>query len=393
MSEKMNGSGNKNRNNENIRTNRQGNSNFQNVAPGRRQKPAINAFLPEDSPKLKPKKKGISEGAFLALVLTACVVVSIIGIGIYAVLNKAGEDTEVLITETALITGVEELPAAATIPIIPVEILGDETECQNALLVNVTTGVVIAEKNPDEVVYPASLTKIMTAIVAVENIPDLEAKIMIDRDMVAYAKANNASTAGLFAGEAISARDLLYCLVLPSGADAALGLAKLVSGSEQDFVKLMNDTAAKLGMDNTHFTNCTGLNDINHYSTANDLYKLIYYVLKNQILYDLLTTLTYNGSPTNYHPDGIYVVSTIKRNYDKEGLDLGYVLGGKTGYTVPAKQCMATLARKDGEYYVLIVLGCGDGTAKRAAHALVSHNLWTRFLGIPEPEADAAEAG
>ncbi|NLB16472.1 MAG: D-alanyl-D-alanine carboxypeptidase [Clostridiales bacterium] len=389
----MNGSGNNNRKNENTRTNRQVNRNPQNAAAWRRQKPAINAFLPDDSPKLKQKKKGISGGAFLALVITACVVVGIVGIGIYAVINKAAEDTGVLITETALITGVEELPAASPVPVIPAEILGDETECQNALLVNVTTGVVIAEKNPDEIVYPASLTKIMTALVAVENIPDLEAKIMIDRDMVAYAKANNASTAGLFAGEAISARDLLYCLILPSGADAALGLAKLVSGSEQDFVKLMNVAASRLGMENTHFTNCTGLNDINHYSTAGDLYKLIYHVLKNQILYDLLTTLTYNGSSTNYHPDGVYVVSTIKRNYEKEGLDLGYVLGGKTGYTVPAKQCMATIARKDGEYYVLIVLGCGDGTANRAAHALVSHNLWERFLGKPQPESDTVAVG
>lgn len=389
----MNGSGNKNRKNDNNGKNNSNNPRPRGTAPGRGQKPAINAFLPDETPKGKPKKRGLSGGAFLALVLIVCVAIGAVSVGVYAVLHGAGEETDIFNTGTALITGVGELPSVPPIQKIPAVILGDETECQNALLVNVTTGAVIAEKNPDEIVYPASLTKIMTALVAIENIPDLESKVVIDRDMVAYIKANNASTAGLYAGEAVSALDLLYCLMLPSGADASLGLAKLAADSEKDFVKLMNNTAVRLGMENTHFTNCTGLNDINHYSTASDLYKLIYYVLKNQTIYDLFTTLTYNTSPTNFHPDGVYVVSTIKRNFDKEGLDLGYVLGGKTGYTVPAKQCMATLAKKDGEYYVLIVLGCGDGTARRASHALVTHDLWSRFLGTPESESNSVTIG
>ena len=86
------------------------------------------------------------------------------------------------------------------------------------------------------------------------------------------------------------------------------------------------------------------------------------------------------------------MTSTIKYNYNKENLPLGYVIGGKTGYTEPAKQCMATLALKDGEYYALIVLGCGDGTSKRAAHALCSADVWNRFLGEP-PAAAEGEGG
>jgi len=186
----MNGSGNKNRKNDNNGKNNSNNPRPRGTAPGRGQKPAINAFLPDETPKGKPKKRGLSGGAFLALVLIVCVAIGAVSVGVYAVLHGAGEETDIFNTGTALITGVGELPSVPPIQKIPAVILGDETECQNALLVNVTTVAVIAEKNPDEIVYPASLTKIMTALVAIENIPDLESKVVIDRDMVAYIKAN-----------------------------------------------------------------------------------------------------------------------------------------------------------------------------------------------------------
>lgn len=360
--------------------------------PRQPQKPALDVF--SEKPKQEKKMKN---SAIPIVVIAVIAAAAFIGGSIFALeranlisLPELAETTraDYAITGAAYDTDEAGLPAASyEEPRQPVE-LGNETACEHALLVNISTGEIIARKLEDEIAYPASITKIMTAIVAIENIEDLNSEVKLDYEMFEYIYSRSASTAGFYSGERIKAIDLLYGLILPSGADAALGLAKLVAGSEEEFVKLMNDKCAELKMDNTHFTNCTGLHDINHYSTCADLYRLLRYALRNQTFFDVFTTFEYTTSPTNIHGSGITVTSTIKYNYNKENLPLGYVIGGKTGYTEPAKQCMATLALKDGEYYALIVLGCGDGTSKRAAHALCSADVWNRFLGEAPAETE-----
>lgn len=354
-------------------------------------KPALDVF--NDKPK--PQKK-MKINIIPVVIIAVLTVAAAVGGSIYALdqfnlirLPDNAETTRADYAITAAAFENEESPEYEEKRQV-IE-LGNETACEHALLVNITTGEIIAQKLPDEIAYPASITKVMTAIVAIETIEDLESEVRLDYDMFQYIYSRSASTAGFYSGERVKAIDLLYGLILPSGADAALGLAKLAAGSEEDFVRLMNDKCEELKLENTHFTNCTGLDDINHYSTCSDLYRLLRYALKNQTFYDVFTTMEYTTSPTNIHGSGLTVRSTIKYNYDKEGLPLGYVIGGKTGYTIPAKQCMATLALKDGSYYALIVLGCGDGTSKRAAHALCTHDLWTRFLG--EYPAGAEDAG
>ncbi|MCR5263626.1 MAG: D-alanyl-D-alanine carboxypeptidase [Clostridiales bacterium] len=370
---------------------RQGNA----YAPYSQQaKPALKIFT---EPPKQPKKMKVNIVFVVIAAVTA--VAAFVGGSIFALdrmnlidLPEAEETTRADYDITAAVyeTDSSGSPAVYEEPRQPVE-LGNETACEHALLVNVSTGEILARKSEDEIAYPASITKIMTAIVAIENIGDLDTEVKLDYEMFEYIYSKNASTAGFYYGERVKAIDLLYGLILPSGADAALGLAKLTAGSEEEFVKLMNEKCAELKMENTHFTNCTGLHDINHYSTCSDLYRLLRYALRNQTFFDVFTTFEYTTSPTNIHSNGVKVQSTIKHNYDKEGLPLGYVIGGKTGFTDPAKQCMATLALKDGEYYALIVLGCGDGTTKRASHALCSADVWNRFLGeYPAETADEA---
>lgn len=134
-----------------------------------------------------------------------------------------------------------------------------------------TNHTILMQKNSEEKIYPASLTKMMTAIVAIENLPDLKVKIKLTNSTFQGLYKADASMAGFQPGEQVRAIDLLYGVMLPSGAECCIGLADQIAGSEQNFVKIMNQKAADLGMKNTHFENATGLHNVNHYTTVKDL--------------------------------------------------------------------------------------------------------------------------
>ena len=144
---------------------------------------------------------------------------------------------------------------------------------RNAILEELKTGKILADKGADDRIYPASLTKIMTAVLAIENIPDLKESITVPESIFPGLYAEGASMAGFCPGEEAVGTDLLYGVLLPSGAECCLAFADRIAGSEEDFVKMMNDKAGELGMEHTHFTNSTGLQDENHYSTVRDTWE------------------------------------------------------------------------------------------------------------------------
>lgn len=230
----------------------------------------------------------------------------------------------------------------------------------NAMLVRLSDHEVLMEKNADQTVYPASLTKIMTAIVALEQIEDDSVSVVFSQDMFAMLNKANAALAGFLPGEEVRAIDLLYGLLLPSGAECAVGLAEYVSGTEEDFVQLMNDKAEELGMADSHFTNTIGLHDKRHYTTVKDLSTLLSYALENERFREIFTTARYSTRPTNLHPDGITFYSTMFQSIADPSIEGGVIMGGKTGYTGQAGLCLASLAEKDGQEYILITAGA-DG--------------------------------
>lgn len=232
---------------------------------------------------------------------------------------------------------------------------------ENAILVDLNSGKVLLDKQSEMEIYPASLTKMMTAIVAIENLPDLEQRITIPDDIFDKIRAENASVAGFVSQEQVTVRDLLYGNTLPSGADASISLAIAVSGSENGFVKLMNDKAKQLGMNDTHFMNATGLQDKEHFSTAKDLSKLLRYALQDETFYKVFTTKRYTTSATNVHPDGITFNSSMFEKLPVTTIEGGMILGGKTGYTDKAGLCLASLAEKDGKQYIFITTGAPGG--------------------------------
>ena len=217
---------------------------------------------------------------------------------------------------------------------------------QNAILFD-ESGQVLYEKNADVIIYPASLTKIMTAIVAIEENEDLQKHAMIDAKTIATFTAQHASMAGFKAGDLVTVEDLLYGTILPSGADATATLANVIAGSEAAFVSMMNDKARALGMNDTHFVNVSGLHDDEHVSSVRDLSKLFRYAIENPEFYKILTTRSYITAV----PDKLTMSSSL---YTKLPGVENAILGGKTGYTPEAGLCLASLIEKNGKRYLLV---------------------------------------
>lgn len=213
------------------------------------------------------------------------------------------------------------------------------------------------EKKGDKKVYPASLTKIMTTIVALEHLDDLSKTAPVDVETYKKMVAHNASMAGFYGREAVTYRDLLYGTILSSGGEAANSLAIHIGGSVENFVTLMNDKAVELGLEDTHFTNPEGLHDKNQYTTAQDIAKLLDYALDNGDFRAIFTKESFHTTSTSDHPQGITLISTVLSQLQgREEKDF-QILGGKSGTTEEAGQCWATLGVKNGQEYIVIVMG------------------------------------
>ena len=206
----------------------------------------------------------------------------------------------------------------------------------------------------------------MSAIVAIENLPDLHKEIKLTSSTFEGLYDANAAMAGFQPGEKVRAIDLLYGVLLPSGAESCIGLADLIAGSEQDFVRMMNQKAADLGMNNTHFANATGLHNENHYTTVKDLAVLLSYALQNDTFREIFTSSRHSTRSTNIHPDGITFYSTIYEELSNASITRGQILGGKTGYTREAGLCLASFAKVGKQEYILITAGAkGDRHSKQ----------------------------
>ena len=243
-----------------------------------------------------------------------------------------------------------------------------------AVLMQVRGGRVIGEINGEQQMYPASMTKIMTTIVAIENLKDLDQEITLTNEMFEGLYEQDATQAGFQPGETVRAIDLLYGVMLPSGAECCIALADTISGSEADFVTLMNEKAAKLGMSGTNFCDTTGLHDANHYSTAKDIAVLLKYALRNDTFREIIESPYHSTPATNIHPDGITFYSTMFKNLSDTVVTDGQIMGGKTGYTGEAGHCLASFAEIDGTEYILVTGGASGTGIPHINDALTVYN-------------------
>lgn len=239
--------------------------------------------------------------------------------------------------------------------------------CKSINLVNIDTGMPVYQKDPDLKVEPASTTKIMTYTIAVQNCKDLNGTMVtVTQDITDRLAGTESSLANIKNGETLSMYELLNCMMLPSGNDAAMVIANYIGGSGgiDAFVSMMNDKAAELGCENTHFVNPCGLHDSNHYTTANDMYKIALNAM-NLPSFMEITSQTKHVIPQTNVQKTRTLISTNKMMMQSEPkYYCKYVKGLKTGWHDQAGHCIVTSASKDGCNYICVAMGAPDKDEK-----------------------------
>ena len=245
---------------------------------------------------------------------------------------------------------------------------------ESIYLFDADTGEALVEQNPDMVRHVASLTKMMTALLVIENGSDLNASITIpDRLTPEFQsiKANRGHTIGLQAGESVRRIDLLYAMLLPSANDAASVLASDAAGGDlAAFAARMNARASQLGCTTTHFSCPHGLYDANNYSTARDLAKIALACYANPTYRQAADTVFYQLPATNVH-EARTITTTNKLLQPGSAAYRSYAHGMKTGFTTKAGRCFVTFAQQDGHTYGLVILGSNSQNIFREASELL----------------------
>lgn len=237
-------------------------------------------------------------------------------------------------------------------------------QSQNVSLIDLQDTTVLFEKNSTDRVYPASITKVMSAVVALDHMPDLTQTVIVEeKDLQGLVEAN-ASVAGLKVGDCVTYEDLLYALILPSGADAANVIANHLFGGMDAFVQEMNNKAASIGMKDSHFVNASGLHDDNHYTTISDLNRMMKHAWINTAFRKVMTTTTYTIPSTQ-----LELNSTLRLYGDSLGFTGGDIIGGKSGYTPEAGCCLASVAKLSNDHlFMLITTGASGSPVEDHRH-------------------------
>ena len=231
----------------------------------------------------------------------------------------------------------------------------DEVTSTQALLVDADNRTVLYQRGAGDRISPASMTKVLTLLVAVEHVSNLDDTFTITREITDYSYSHDCSAVGFDENETVTVRDLLYGTILPSGGDAAAGLAYYVSGSLDGFAELMNQKLQELGISGSaHFTNCVGLYDDNHYCTLSDLAVIMTAAMDNPLCSEILNARTYTTSATEQHPDGIIISNWFLRRIEDKDTH-GEIIGAKTGYVVQSGNCAVSVSRSNsGRRYICV---------------------------------------
>ena len=230
-----------------------------------------------------------------------------------------------------------------------------------ALLVSPESDMVLYEKNADEKRYPASTTKIMTALLTLENVSDLSVVVTAEASDFENVTADS-SNAGIKLGEQVTVKDLLYALMLPSANEAAYMLARHVGGSWEQFVDMMNERAAELGCTGTHFCNPCGLHEDDHYTTAHDLYRIAKQAMKDATFRDIVSTVQHRMAKTNLHEERIILTTNQLIFSSFQPWSYANCLGIKTGHTSQAGNCFVGYAEYGDAKLFSVVLGCSSSS-------------------------------
>ncbi len=253
----------------------------------------------------------------------------------------------------------EDADAASNANVIAAAPDAPTLNAEAALLISPDTGMVLYEKNADERRYPASTTKIMTALIVLENVTDLSETVTAEASDFEHVTADS-SNADIKEGEIVTIEDLLYALMLPSANEAAYMLARHVGGTWENFVDMMNERAAELGCTGTHFSNPCGLHEEDHYSTARDLYKIGYAAMQDETFANIVNTVQHKMAKTNMHEERKIYTTNMLIFSSYAAYAYPYCQGIKTGHTSEAGNCFVGYAEYGDAKLYSVVMGCDD---------------------------------
>ena len=214
-----------------------------------------------------------------------------------------------------------------------------ELYSENALLIDLESNTVLVQKNADARIYPASMTKVMTVLVAAEHIENWDETFTMTQSIIDPLFLADASMAGFVHGEEVSMTELLYGAVLPSGAEATEALAIVTAGSEEAFAALMNEKAQALGLKDTHFVDASGLHDENHYTTLSDMAIIMQAALDNPHCREVLTSVNHTSPATAQNPEGVAMTNRFLYRIRPQQTGNVDIQAAKTGYTAQAMNC------------------------------------------------------
>lgn len=258
--------------------------------------------------------------------------------------------------------------------------IGEEVMSSYGILIDLSNDTILAQRGSKTKINPASMTKILTALVAAEHVEDLDDTFTMTLEITDYGYINDCSSAGFAEDEKVTVRDLFYGTILPSGADAAVALATYVAGDQDTFVKMMNEKLAQLGLaDTAHMTNCVGIYDEEHYCTVYDMAMILEAAIDNELCREVLSAHTYTTSKTEQHPEGITISNWFLRRIEDKDTG-GEVICAKTGYVVQSGNCAASYGvDMAGKEYI-----CVTADAHSAWRCIYDHvELYKQFATLP----------
>ena len=255
----------------------------------------------------------------------------------------------------------------------------DEVQSTNGIFIDLATGNILFDRDAHTRINPASMTKVLTVLVAAEHVTDWSDTFEITPEITNYSYVHDCSAVGFSNNEVVTVEDLFYGTVLCSGGDAALGLATYVAGSQEAFVDMMNEKLKELGLaDTAHFTNCVGLYDEDHYCTVYDIAMILEAAIDQPQCREVLSTKKYTTSSTPEHPEGIRISNWFLRRIEDKDTG-GEVICGKTGFVAQSGSCAVSYGMDEsGKEYI-----CATVNAHSGWRCIYDHvELYKRFAKI-----------
>lgn len=264
-----------------------------------------------------------------------------------------------------------------------------------AIVMDAASGQVLYEKNSQEKKYPASITKILTVLIALEHNVDFNATVTMSENAI-WGVERDSTLIGLDVGEQVTVKDLVYATMVKSANECAYALAEYVASDIESFAKLMNERAAEIGCKNTHFVTPNGLHDEDHYTTAYDMALITKEALKNETFREIAGTLNYTVPATNLTEETRPLWNGNKMINPAEPYYYEYCEGGKTGYTMKANNTLMTFAKKDGLELICVIMDCdGAKYAYSDSKALYNYcfNNYTYYRPLADFSFESEESG